>query len=329
MNPAQNITNKVTAVITTVDRPVTLERAIQSVISQTVLPFEIIVVDNGGKSGTHDVITSYLGRSQIPIRCLREDNTGVSPARNRGIKDTTTDYVAFLDDDDIWAADHIELFLSHIITIPTLALYAGWTSRYSDKNHKPDFIRPELVREYRHQNHDDLLIHDKSELTTPFYTPSMSASILNTVIARQIFFDEQLHGREDIYFIWLLSELGEIVIHNRSHAYIDQLDVSLFSLPSSASILEQIDMNIKKAYWGVIMLEKIMRRVNSFNHPLMVGALKSAYFDYAYSNLQGHNIRKAIGYNIRSARLGIQIRHIKLLIRTLFSVVLPQKTTNR
>ena len=321
-------TTSVSAVITTFNRPETLERAMKSVVAQTILPYELVVIDNGGQSETNEVVMHFSATSPIPVRFIREHTRGVSAARNRGIKEVATDYLAFLDDDDTWATGHISLFLGFVSKSPSLALYAGWTSRFSDTLHRPDFVKSELLQEYRRDIVDGFLIRRKKELSAPFYTPHMSASIVNTAYARQRLFDQELQGREEICFVWLLGELGDLVIHDYSHAYVDQLDASLFSLPLSASRTERLDLDIKKSYWGVKMLEKIRNRMDVRFCPSMESALRSAYFDHAYANLNARDIRSALTFGIKSARLGLQVRHIKLLIRILVAVAMPPITMN-
>lgn len=293
----------------------------KSVFAQIAMPFELVVIDNGSQLETQEVVTRLSETSPIAVRFIREETRGVSAARNRGIKEVVTDYLAFLDDDDTWASDHISLFLEHASQFPSLVLYAGWTSRISDPEHRPDFVKPELLQEYRPDISEGLLIRKKNELTAPFYTSAMSASVVNTAQAIQHPFDQELQGREDIYFVWLLGESGDIVIHNYSHAYVDQLDISLFSLPTSASRIERLTMDLKKAYWGVKMLEKVRDRKEMSGCPGLVAALRSAYFDYAYTKLQVREIRSAISFGLKSARLGVQVRHIKLLIRIFITAI--------
>lgn len=321
MNKEQTKANSISAVITTFNRPKTLKRAMESVTAQTVIPFELIVIDNGGQLETYEVVSQFSETSPVPVRFIRENIRGASAARNRGIKEVETDYIAFLDDDDVWANEHLSSFLKHIVHVPSLTLYAGWTSRFSDIEHRPDFVNPNLLQEYDRDIVEDLLIRGKKELSTSFYTPSMSASIINITHARQTLFDEELEGREDIYFVWLLGELGDIVIHNHSHAYVDQLDVSLFSLPSSATHSERLAMDLKKSYWGVKMLEKIHARKDMSNYPGMNSELRSAYFDYAYTNIQNHDVKPAITFGLKSAQLGMQVRHLKLLLRILITMI--------
>ena len=74
-------------------------RAIESVMAQTVPVNEVIVIDDGSTDGTTDVI---LNRYPSRVIALRQENAGVSAARNRGIREAKGDWIAFLDSDDVW-----------------------------------------------------------------------------------------------------------------------------------------------------------------------------------------------------------------------------------
>jgi len=88
----------VSVIIPTYNRKHTLKRAIQSVYIQSLPPFEIIVVDDGSNDGTKEwVKQKYPG-----IKYIYQKNSGVSSARNKGIKIARGDWIALLDSDDEW-----------------------------------------------------------------------------------------------------------------------------------------------------------------------------------------------------------------------------------
>lgn len=95
-------------------------RTIESVLAQTVLPAEIIVVDDGSTDGGPELLIPY--ESQKVIRLIRQKNSGESAARNRGIAEAENDYVAFLDADDYWLPSHIEVVMRLIAKFPQAAL---------------------------------------------------------------------------------------------------------------------------------------------------------------------------------------------------------------
>lgn len=86
-------------------------RAIQSVAAQTVIPREVILVDDASDDGTLDVLRQFqIQYGQDWIRILRlENNTGPATARNIAWDNAISDYVAFLDADDTWHPKKIEI----------------------------------------------------------------------------------------------------------------------------------------------------------------------------------------------------------------------------
>lgn len=82
----------------------TLARAIDSVLTQTWPAFEIIVIDDGSIDATAAVAASYGEK----IRYLRQDNAGVSAARNHGARIASGDWLAFLDADDWYYLDRLK-----------------------------------------------------------------------------------------------------------------------------------------------------------------------------------------------------------------------------
>ena len=99
---------EVSVIIPTHNRSKLLELSLRSVLWQRNVDFETVVVDDGSTDDTPRVLQSLGDR----IRVVRHERSqGVSEARNRGIAEARGTWVAFLDDDDLWAAEKLELQL--------------------------------------------------------------------------------------------------------------------------------------------------------------------------------------------------------------------------
>jgi len=94
----------ITAVIPTRDRADMTERAVRSVLAQTLQPEELIVVDDGSVDGTGE----HLRATFPEITILRLGGVGVSAARNHAIRAARSDWLAFLDSDDEWLPEKLE-----------------------------------------------------------------------------------------------------------------------------------------------------------------------------------------------------------------------------
>jgi glycosyltransferase involved in cell wall biosynthesis len=96
---------EVSVVIATRDRPQYLDRALRSLVLQSLDDFEVILVNDGG-ADVSAVTAGYAGR--LVIRTLRfPDNRGPSAARNAAAEIARGSYLAFLDDDDVFLPDHL------------------------------------------------------------------------------------------------------------------------------------------------------------------------------------------------------------------------------
>jgi len=97
---------QVSVVIPTFNRVKWLGRAIQSVLDQTFPVLEIIVIDDGSIDGTRDMGLDNFGER---VKYHYQENHGVSHARNTGIQKASGNWIAFLDSDDIWLPEKLQL----------------------------------------------------------------------------------------------------------------------------------------------------------------------------------------------------------------------------
>lgn len=100
----------VSAVITTHNRADLLPRALNSVTGQTYETVEIVIVDDGSRDNTADVVQEYRNRRNLKYIRLK-DSVGAPRARNIGIKEASGEFIAGLDDDDAWHKDRIRLMI--------------------------------------------------------------------------------------------------------------------------------------------------------------------------------------------------------------------------
>lgn len=100
---------EISVVIPTYNRESTIQKTLESVLNQTSRPMEIIVVDDGSTDRTIDIVKGIKVENSI-IRLIRmKRNRGAQAARNIGIKVAKGEWIAFLDSDDEWTNDKIEV----------------------------------------------------------------------------------------------------------------------------------------------------------------------------------------------------------------------------
>ncbi len=106
--------NSVSVIIPTCNRASLLARALDSVLLQSRPPNEVIVVDDGSSDDT----PSLMARRFPGVVYLRQENRGVSAARNHGIRQATSQWLAFLDSDDQWLPHKLERQLALLAAEP-------------------------------------------------------------------------------------------------------------------------------------------------------------------------------------------------------------------
>jgi glycosyltransferase involved in cell wall biosynthesis len=103
------------------NKAATVERALRSILNQTVQDFEIIVVNDGSTDDSANVVAAI---NDSRIRIIHQVNQGVSAARNSGIAEARNELIAFLDADDEWMPVFLETIRRMVIRYPDCGLYA-------------------------------------------------------------------------------------------------------------------------------------------------------------------------------------------------------------
>ena len=103
----EHVRDLVTVVIPAFNAAETIDETLSSVRWQTYRCLEIIVVDDGSTDKTAEIVRQHIARDQR-VRLIKQENSGVAAARNRGISEALGDYVAPIDADDVWRPEKIE-----------------------------------------------------------------------------------------------------------------------------------------------------------------------------------------------------------------------------
>lgn len=102
--------------------------AIESVLSQAHQCAEIIVVDDGSTDNSADLIRNYFLDQSERVQIQSIENRGAAGARNFGISKATSDWVAFLDSDDIWLPTKLEIQVNELKKDSTISLLGSLTN---------------------------------------------------------------------------------------------------------------------------------------------------------------------------------------------------------
>src|SRR5919199_804996 len=124
-----------------------LREAIESVLEQTYPHFEIVVVDDGSTDNTSEVASGYYPSEKV--RLLRQENKGLSAARNAGLAESGGEYVVFLDADDRLLPEALEVGVRELEAHPQCAFVSGfWNNIATDGSPLPTPHLPHDERDH-------------------------------------------------------------------------------------------------------------------------------------------------------------------------------------
>lgn len=113
-----------------------VEKALRSVLDQSFTDFEIIVVDDGSTDESAKVAEAVLSNSTVDCQLVRQENAGVSTARNNGAVRSKGDYLCFLDADDWWAPSFLTEMSALIDEYPDAGIYGTGYIIVNESKHK-------------------------------------------------------------------------------------------------------------------------------------------------------------------------------------------------
>jgi glycosyltransferase involved in cell wall biosynthesis len=185
---------RMSVVIPSYNRANCIEKAIDSVLEQTVDDIEIILVDDGSTDNTREIVLNKYGDQ---VRYVYQENQGISGARNNGIKNAQGDYIAFLDSDDYWCPSKIERQLSLAEEHPEYGLLASRCDKIQCAGDIKKPNRPLLYQSRRGKSGWVL-----NDLFRANFIRTSSVIIRRDCFDKVGLFDEKLKQTED-YDLWL------------------------------------------------------------------------------------------------------------------------------
>lgn len=165
----------VSVVVPLYNKGKTIRRTLDAIIGQTVGNIEIVVVDDGSTDGSAEIVEEVRDSR---IRLIRQLNSGVSQARNNGVRQSRCDLIAFIDADDEWTPVHLENILKASNRFPRCGIYA---TNYS-------VVMPD--GSLRHPRFHELQPEDGFCLIRNYFKTSKTSSVLSCssiALTREVF----------------------------------------------------------------------------------------------------------------------------------------------
>jgi glycosyltransferase involved in cell wall biosynthesis len=174
----------------------TIRHAVHSALTQTNPPYEVVVVDDGSADETKQRVTEMASENTIVID---GGGRGVSAARNAGIARAKGDWVAFLDGDDYWNPEFLELAIERIRTLPEAVVCFGAATPVDDDGRVVG-------------RHDIQAVVTLEDLVCGRAVPTTSATLArrDAIVACGCFYEgfKRAAGVEDLDLWWRLAATG-------------------------------------------------------------------------------------------------------------------------
>jgi len=253
-------TTTVSVVIPAYNAASLLDRCLDSVVRQTVPVREIWVVNDGSTDATGEIVEAWQNRDSR-IHGIHQANQGLAGARNTGIAASTSDWVAFLDHDDMWMPDKIERMLAARERDSEAAILYH------------DAVRPDGTRYLEGKGAAEGNIFDRL-LRSYFILPS-TAMVRRDVLMAAGMFDVRRRRAEDYDLFLRLSPRCRFLLLNEPLAYYEQQPTSL-TRNSLAMIEAQISI------FEQLVTGELVGRLTPRQHRLASRKLAGLYYECSY-----------------------------------------------
>ena len=273
----------VSVVIPTYNRADYLELTLNSVIGQTYQNIEVLVVDDGSSNNlTRDLCSKYNKVKYIRI----ENSGGPAKPRNVGIEQSTGEYVAFVDDDDIWNLDKLEKQVEILNANEDFGLVHSYCELIDEHGGKIEGV----IGRPRHtfDKHGDVLKRMFGSWTVMMPTPMIRIELIKKVGG----FNERIPpGLEDVEYwsrcafytkFYYLDE--PLVLYRKHSGNISQNNKFYVDLPiylNSVLIKETVNKEIKTnevTFLNLKLLQMQAKNINTYFIRTIINLFKLNYF---------------------------------------------------
>lgn len=201
----------ITLIIPCYNAKQTLEKCLDSVVHQNYTHLEIIIVDDGSTDGTSKIYEEFQIKDDR-IKVLKQENSGVSRARNRGLEAANGEYICFVDSDD-WVEPNYCAELYDLL-IQENADIAIVEASYEDEKGNVVFNKPiSDEKVYDGRRALDLLLEDQVIQSHPW------GKLYNTATFKNIYFPENLKCFEDYSTLFKVFDKAVKVVKSNKKLY--------------------------------------------------------------------------------------------------------------
>lgn len=210
----QDIDNLVSIIVPLYNVEHYIERTLMSINKQVYHNIEVILIDDGSTDKSYEVAEKYLSNSNYKHILVRQENSGVSAARNKGLSIATGKYIVFVDSDDVLSPYYVKQMYDHFKKNNITMVICGFRTFKIDSaiQYSPHIIKG-----------NNLL--SSLSVMREFLYGTMKISICSIMVERdfiqkyQIKFAEGYKYSEDIHFVWRLLAHAEEILYDQTPLY--------------------------------------------------------------------------------------------------------------
>lgn len=253
--------SRISVIIPTFNHREYLSHALESVYSQTCKDIEVLVVNDGSSDGTHEMLQPFVRDGRI--RYIEQANAGPAAARNRGLREARGEFVAFLDDDDLWPPDKLSWQLKFLHENPGVAAIAGIAQLIDEQERNLETYGRAGEITFDQLFHGNLIL-------------SPGQALIRAALLREIGgFNEDLWGTDDWDLWFRAARQSRILVQDRI-----ALRYRTHSSNASRNLRRMLDNSIA-----------VVNRNLELLHPSARPALKQAAYRNLYAYLGAQMIR--------------------------------------
>ena len=233
-----------------------IAHTLQSVFNQTFQDFEVVIVDDGSTDGSVAEVEKFEDQR---IRVVRQQNVGVSAARNRGINEAKSDLIAFLDADDEWKPEYLATQYYLYQKYPDCNTYA---CNYEFRNPE-GVVTSTTIRKLTFTGKDGIL-SNYFEVASCSYPPLWTSAVMVKKRAIQVVggFPVGIKSGEDLLTWARLAVNGVIAFSNLSMAIFVRNE-ALFNKDQQQRTPEIEDI-VGKEFFNIYAENRTVRGLNSY-----------------------------------------------------------------
>jgi glycosyltransferase involved in cell wall biosynthesis len=298
------MTPTVSVIVPTFNRADRIGATIEALLASGVPELEIVIVDDGSKDDTGEVVSAF----GEPVQYVRQPNAGPARARNNGFARSRGRYVLFIDDDDWWHPGAVARLAAHLDAHPELPCVFGDTSMGSPEDGYVSFVDTYGANAFRAlpatQVAPDVAVFDR----WPFFRVLSWHNVMflgSLLLRRQTFeavggFDEALRGAADWEFFMRLAAAHDVAFDQGSPVAVYLKHAAGMSTDST-----HMEADFGKALANVLVKCDLPADIRAH-----VGSqLRESRFGFAYRAYDSGDLagaRALLGEMVREGRYGVR-----------------------